>query len=225
MNTPLKDQVVLVSGAAGGLGEATAKALAAAGATVVLLGKTIARLERVYDDIMAAGHPEPAIYPMNLMGATEADYLRLAEVLHQELGSLNGLIHTAAELDHLAPLEQISAETWERSLRVNLTAPFLLTRSLLPLLTGCQATVVFTTDSSARTGLAYWGAYGISKTAVERLAHLLSHEHEGKLRVHVFEPGVMASPLRRRAFPGEAIDLLSSPGEAAARLVALFRQE
>ena len=225
MNAPLKDQVVLVSGAAGGLGGATAKALAAAGATVVLLGKTIAGLERVYDDIMSAGHPEPAIYPMNLMGATETDYLRLAEVLHQELGGLNGLIHTAAELDHLAPLEQISAETWERSLRVNLTAPFLLTRSLLPLLTDCQATVVFTTDSSARSGLAYWGAYGISKTAIERLAHLLSHEHEGKLRVHVFEPGVMASPLRRRAFPGEAINLLSSPGEAAARLVALFRQE
>jgi len=223
MNDTLKDRVILVSGAGGSLGAATAKALAAEGATVILLGKTVARLERVYDDIVGSGYPKPAIYPMNLMGATEQDYLNLAEVLSREMGVLNGLIHTAAEMDHLTPLEQISAETWERSLRINLTAPFLMTRSLLPLLTGCHATVVFTTDSAARTGLAYWGAYGISKTAVERLAHLLSHEHEGKLRVQVFEPGAMASPLRRRAFPGETMNNLSSPGESAARIVALFR--
>lgn len=218
----LNERVILVTGAGGSLGAATAKALAAAGATVVLLGKTISRLEQVYDDIEAAGHPKPAIYPLDLRGATEQDYAQLAESLKEELGGLHGLVHTAAEMRHLEPLDQITPAHWESSLRVNLTAPFLMTRALLPMLIQSRATVVFTTDSAARTGLAYWGAYGIGKTALERLAGLLSHEQAGKINVHVFEPGAMDSTLRRRAFPGEAVPLLPTPATAAARIAALF---
>ncbi|MEY4194985.1 MAG: hypothetical protein RLZZ226_1353 [Pseudomonadota bacterium] len=218
----LANQTILVSGAGGCLGAATARALAAAGATVVLLGRTVSRLERVYDDILASGHPQPAIYPMDLLGATEQDYHALAETVRAELGGLHGLVHTAARMDHLGPLEQLPAETWEHSLRINLTAPFLMTRALLPLLRENQATVVFTTDSAARTGLAYWGAYGVAKTAMERLARLWSQEHEESLKVVVFEPGGMVSPLRRRAFPAENPAELAAPTECALRIVNLF---
>lgn len=218
----LNDQVILVTGAGGSLGAATAKTLAASGATVILLGKTIARLEKVYDDIVQAGWPQPAIYPLDLAGATEADYCELAATVACELGKLHGVIHLAAEMVYLAPLEQTGVEVWQRLLQVNLTAPFLLTRALLPLLTHSAATVVFTTDSGARTGLAYWGPYGIAKAGLEKLANLFANEHEGQFRVQVFEPGPVASTLRRKAFPAEALDTLKSPETCAASILELF---
>lgn len=224
MNTStLAGRTVLITGATGGLGAPTAKACAAAGATVVLLGRTIPRLERLYDEIMAAGGPIPAIYPLDLSGAVEKDYQDLALTLETEFGALHGLIHCAAELGNLGLLADVDAAVWERRLQVNLTAPFLLTGALLPLLLGTpNATVVFTTDSVARTGKAYWGAYGVAKIGLEGYARILGEETEGRLRVRVFEPGPMRTPLRRRAYPGENPDSLTSPEAVAERLLELL---
>src|SRR6056297_1026128 len=94
----LKDKVILVTGAGDGLGQAAAKAYAAHGATVVLLGRTIPKLEKTYDAIVAAGGPEPALYPLNLEGATPKDYEQLAETLNEQFGGLHGLLHSAAIL-------------------------------------------------------------------------------------------------------------------------------
>ncbi len=218
----LLNKVILVTGAGGSLGAATAKMLAENGATVVLLGKTVAKLERVYDDIVAANGAQPAIYPLDLAGASEADYHQLAQTLEQELGGLHGLVHTAAHMGYLEPLEQVGVAAWQQSLMVNLTAPFALTKALLPQLLQTAGTVVFTTDTAARSGLAYWGPYAVAKTGLEKLASLLAHEHEGKLQVHVFEPGPMASNLRRKAFPGEVLDTLPSPAVCAAGIRNLF---
>jgi NAD(P)-dependent dehydrogenase (short-subunit alcohol dehydrogenase family) len=221
--TELKNRVILITGAGGGLGSVAAKTAAAHGATVILLGKTIAKLEKVYDDIVQAGSPQPAIYPFDLAGAAESDYRELAETLNREFGALHGLMHCAAELGSLSPLTDISGLAWQRLLHVNLTAAFLLTRELLPLLgKSADPAVVFTGDSAARTGKAYWGAYGVAKMAVEGLARILADEQEGKIRVHVFTPGPMASPLRRKVFPGESPERLASPETHGEQIVRLL---
>ncbi len=209
----LKNRTIMITGAGGELGSTAAKACARHGATVILLGKTIPKLEAVYDDIVSAGGPEPAIYPIDFNGATEEDYYQLAEVIEKEFGQLHGLLHNAAELGTPGPLAHLKSHIWAKTFNVNLHAPFILTRVLLPLIqkTG-DGSIVFTTDSAARQGDAYWGAYGISKVAAEEMAHILAEEYEssGDIRVNILSPGPIRSPLRNKAFLGE--DVTKLPG-------------
>lgn len=221
----LADRVILVTGAGGGLGSAVSKTCAAEGATVILLGKTIPKLEKVYDAIVAAGGPQPAIYPLDLAGATEDDYRDLAASVEREFGALHGLVHCAAELGALGPVSDISGGLWQRLLHVNLTSPFLLTRELLPLIAKSpDSGIVFITDSVARTGKAYWGAYGVAKIGLESFGRILSDELESrKVRVHLYSPGPMQSPLRRRAYPAEnpaGLPLPDIHAEQIARLLS-----
>jgi NAD(P)-dependent dehydrogenase (short-subunit alcohol dehydrogenase family) len=221
---PLKDRIVLVTGATGGLGSVAARACAAAGATVVLLSRTIPKLEKLYDQIVAEGGPQPAIYPLDLAGASEKDYLDLATVLEQELGGLHGLIHCAAELGNLSPLADVDGERWARLLHVNLTAPFLLTRELLALMVKSgQGSVVFVGDSAVGTGKAYWGAYGVAKLGLRGYANILADETESfGVKVYVFTPGPMRSNIRRRAYPAENPAALAAPDVHAEQIVRLL---
>jgi NAD(P)-dependent dehydrogenase (short-subunit alcohol dehydrogenase family) len=222
--TPLKDRIVLVTGATGGLGSVAARACARAGATVVLLGRTIPKLEKLYDRIVAEGGPQPAIYPLDLAGASEKDYLDLATVLERELGGLHGLMHCAAELGNLGPLADVDGERWTRLLHVNLTAPFLLTRELLALMVKSgSGSVVFVGDSAVGTGKAYWGAYGVAKLGLSGYANILADETESfGLKVYVFIPGPMRTNLRRRAYPGENPESLAAPDIHAEQIVRLL---
>lgn len=202
----LKDRVILVTGAGDGIGAAAARRFAAHGATVILLGRTVAKLERVYDAIEAAGHPQAAIYPLNLEGAAPKDYDDLAATLGREFGRLDGLLHNAALLGSLTPLGQYDLELWSRVMQVNLNAPFLLTGAVLELLKRApDASVLFTTCAEGRQGRAYWGAYGISKAAVENMAQTWADELEANTRVRVncIDPGPVRTALRARAYPGE----------------------
>jgi len=221
----LDGRVVLVSGAGGGLGGAAAKACAAEGACVVLLDKATSRLEKLHDEIVLAGHRQPAIYPLDLGKATEADYAELAAILDSQFGVLHGLLHGAAELGVLGPLADVKAAQWDNLLRVNLSAAHGLTRALLPLLQRAEdASIVFTSDSSARVGKAYWGAYGVAKIALEGLARMWAEELEsaGRVRVNVLVPGPVNSPIRRRSHPGELAEECPPPGTLAARYVYLL---
>ncbi|MGR9073638.1 MAG: SDR family NAD(P)-dependent oxidoreductase [Gammaproteobacteria bacterium] len=207
----LENQVILITGAAGGLGSTASAALAKEGATVILLDKTIPGLEKVYDDIVAAGGPTPAIYPFDLAGANEDQYLELARTVDHKYGKLNGLLHSAAEFGAFSPIETHSTASWGHSLNVNLNAPFLLTRVLLPVLRKSdRACVVFTSDSSVAVAKAYAGAYGVSKIALQALAKILAEELEssGRIRVNTLIPGPVDSPLRKKAYPGEDKSLL-----------------
>lgn len=210
----LAGRVVLVTGAHGGLGAEAAKACARAGATVVLVGRKVPKLNRVYDAVKALG-PEPAIYPIDLAGADPADYAQLAEKVAVELGGLHGLLHCAAEFTGLAPLEAVEPEAFVRCLHVNLTAPWLLTQACLPWLRKVDdSAVVFVTDDPARVGKAYWGAYGLAKQGLAALVRQLSAETDmTPVRVAGLEPGPMRTDLRARAYADEA--QLRVPGPAA----------
>ncbi len=219
----LEGRVILITGAYGGLGEAAAKACAKAGASVVLLGRKVPRLNRVYDAVKAVG-PEPAIYPLDLVGASPADFEQMAGRINDELGGLHGLLHCAAEFDGLAPLETITPEDFVRSLHVNLTATWLLTQACLPLLRAqADASVVFVSDDPARSGRAYWGVYGIAKQAISALAKMLHDETEtGPVRVSTLQPGPMRSKLRARAYMDETATRCPLPEAYAPACVTLL---
>ncbi len=202
----LTARVVLITGAAEGIGRCLAIQAAGRGATVVLLDRNVKKLEQVYDEIEQNGGPQPAIYPMNLEGATPQDYLELANSLQDNFGRLDGLVHNAAQLGRPAPLDQYDIESWYKTLQTNLNAPFMLTRFCLPLLRqSASASVIFTSDTVGRRGKAYWGAYAVSKAGLEGLMQLLAAELEdtSRVRVNSLDPGPVQTGLRRSAYPAE----------------------
>jgi NAD(P)-dependent dehydrogenase (short-subunit alcohol dehydrogenase family) len=204
----LTGRTILVTGSHGALGEAAARACAAAGACVVLLGRRVPKLNRVYDAIEAAGGPSPAIYPLDLEGASPDDYAQLAETLARE-GGLDGVLHCAAEFKGLASIENSDPIDLLRALHVNLAAPLLLTQACLPLLRQrADAAVVFVQDDPARVGNAFWGGYGVAKQALAAVVGILHAETENSpVRIHGMQPGPMRTALRGWAYFAE------NPGE------------
>jgi len=224
----LQGRVILITGAAGGLGSVAARACAAEGAGVVLVDNAIPKLEKLHDEIVAGGFQQPAIYPLDLGKATEADFNELAEILQNQFGVLHGLLHSAAELGVPSPLADVKPGLWDLVLKINLTAAHGLTRALLPLLQAAgDGVVVFTSDSSARKGKAYQGAYGVAKIAMEGMARMWAQELEsaGRVRVNVFVPGPVDTPLRRKSHPGELPQENPAPQTLASRYVYLLGPE
>ncbi len=212
----LKDRIILVTGAGDGIGKVAAKTFAQYGATVILLGKTLDKLEVVYDEIEQANGPQPAIYPMNLEGATSKDYEDMQTTLDDEFGRLDGILHNAALLGSLMPISQYDMGHWGKVMQVNLNAPYMLTRICLPLLEkSASASVVFTSDDVGIKGKAYWGAYGISKAAGDNLMQILADEMEVNtpIRFNSINPGKVATTMRSKAFPGENPATIAAPDD------------
>ena len=212
----LKDRIILVTGAGDGIGAVAAKTFAEHGATIILSGRTTAKLEKVYDEISNAGFPEPAIVPLDLEGATYDDYIMLAETIENEFSHLDGLLHNAAFLGALTPIQQYDLKLWAQVMQVNLTAPFLLTRACIGLLNKSDdARILFTTSSVAHKGRAYWGAYGISKAGQDNLMEILADELENNtsIRVNSIDPGRVRTRMRALAYPGEDPNLVPTPEE------------
>ena len=200
-------RVIVVTGAGDGIGRALALALARQGATVGLLGRTQRKLERTYDEIAKTGRPKAALLPFNLETAGAAEYDALHAALDREFGRLDGLAHVAGILGTRSPIDHFDVPTWCKVLHVNLTAGFILTQSLLPLLRRSDdASIVFTSSTVGRRGQAYWGAYAVSKFGVEGLMQVLSHEmaETTKIRVNSVNPGPVRTSMRQQAYPGEA---------------------
>lgn len=219
----LDGRVVLVTGAHGGLGAEAAVACAQAGATVVLLGRRVPRLNRVHDRIAAAGG-EALLYPMDLEGATPDDHAELAARIEAELGRLDGLLHCAAEFKGLTPLAHLDPAEFARSLHVGLTAPWWLTQALLPLLARAEdSAVVFTLDDPARTAHAYWGGYGVAQSGLQGMLRILHAElARGPIRVAGLMPGPMRTPLRARAYVEEDDRIALDPARYAPACVELL---
>ncbi|MBN8922327.1 MAG: short-chain dehydrogenase [Rhodanobacter sp. 68-29] len=220
----LAGRVVLVTGAYGGLGGAVARAVTRAGATVVVSGKRKRQLEQLYDAMLAEGLAEPVIHPLDMETATPREYAALADGLRHDFGRLDGIAHCAASFAGLTPIGMHKPDDWLRAMHVNLNAPFALTQACLPLLQeAADSAVVFVLDDPARLARAHWGAYGVSKAALERFASILHEEtDESPLRVHALLPGPMRTRLRRQAYFGEDTMQHPLPDAAAEALVWLL---
>ena len=202
----LNDKVIAITGAGSGIGRIIAKAYAEHGATVILMGRTVENLESIYDEIEQAGHPQPAIIPIDLETAGEAEYQQIADAIEENFGRLDGLLHNAAQLGERSSIASYGVNNWQKLMQVNITAPFVLTKKCLPLLQQSeQASIIFTGSSVGLKGRAYWGAYAVSKAANENLMQVLADELENtsKIRVNSINPGATRTQMRADAYPAE----------------------
>jgi len=210
----LAGRVIAITGPGEGIGHALALAAARHGAQLVLVGRTVKKLEALHAQIEREGLPEASIAPLDLERALAPDFDAIAAAVMERYGRLDGLVHNAGELGQLAPIEHYDMSAWCKVLHVNLTAAFALTQVLLPALTASpDASVVWTSSGVGRKGRAYWGAYAVSKFGVEGLSQVLAEEMRGStnVRVNVLNPGATRTRMRRRAFPGEDAAQLPEP--------------
>jgi NAD(P)-dependent dehydrogenase (short-subunit alcohol dehydrogenase family) len=198
------DRVIMVTGATAGIGRAVARALVESGATVILHGRNEKALEALYQELKPLG-PEPSVAQIDLERAQGPQYLELTSEIESRYGRLDGLLHNAAILGDRSPVEHYDIGLWQRVLLVDLTAPFILTRCLLPLLrNSTDASIVFATSSVGARGRAYWGAYSVAKAGIENLAEVLADELENTtIRTNVVNPGRTRTRMRTRAYPAE----------------------
>jgi NAD(P)-dependent dehydrogenase (short-subunit alcohol dehydrogenase family) len=201
----LANKTILVTGAGASIGRQAALTYAELGATVILLGRTVAKLEAVYDEILAKGYPEPAIVPLDLKGATKQNYIDLAATIDNQFGQLDGALLNASILGELTPFNQINQQIWQDVMQVNVNAQFLLAQALIPvLLKADHASLVFTSSGVGNKGKAYWGAYSVSKFATEGLMQVIADEYENSsLRTNVVNPGATDTDMRSVAYPAE----------------------
>jgi NAD(P)-dependent dehydrogenase (short-subunit alcohol dehydrogenase family) len=210
----LAGKVIAVTGAGDGIGAVAAKTLASFGAAIILVGRTVPKLEKVYDEIESAGGPQPAIYPICLEGASEKDYEDMHDRLEETFGKLDGLLHNAGQLGQRTPLANYKLSTWQKVMQVNVTAEFMMTKALLPLLEKSDsASIIFTTSGVGRAGKPFWGAYAISKFATEGMSQVLANELEdiSNIRVNCINPGATRTRMRATAFPAEDPSTVKTP--------------
>ncbi|WP_432453257.1 MULTISPECIES: YciK family oxidoreductase [unclassified Agarivorans] len=209
----LNDKVILVTGAGDGIGRQAALSFAEHGATVILLGRTVKKLEAVYDEIEALGGPQPAIIPLDLKGASQQNYLDMVATIESQFGRLDGALLNAANLGVLSQYLQIDEDLWDQLMQVNLKSQFLLSQALIPLMLKSQnASLVFTSSGVGKKGRAYWGAYSISKFAIEGMSQVIADEFEqSALRCNCINPGATRTLMRASAYPGEDPKSLKTP--------------
>lgn len=221
----LRDRIILVTGASDGIGRALSIKAAELGAQVILHGRSVKKLEAVYDRIVALdGAPRPSIVVLDLATANSEAYISLADNLEKEFGRLDGLVHNASIIGDRFSIEQYDAVQWQQVMHVNLTAGFALTQVCLPALAKSDdASMIFTSSSVGRIGRAFWGAYAASKFATEGLSQVLADEHrQSKLRVNCVNPGATRTKMRLSAFPGEDRNTLKRPEDILATYLYLL---
>jgi len=209
-------RVIMVTGATSGIGRAVASELVRSGATVILHGRNEKTLEALYQELKALG-PEPSVAQIDLERAQGPQYQQLTDEIESRYGRLDGLLHNAAILGDKSPIEHYDIGLWQRVLLVDLTAPFILTRCLLPLLRkSADASIVFASSSVGKRGRAYWGAYSVAKGGIENMAEVLADELENTaVRVNVINPGGTRTKMRKRAYPAENSASLPTPESVA----------
>jgi NAD(P)-dependent dehydrogenase (short-subunit alcohol dehydrogenase family) len=224
----LHGRVIAITGAGDGIGRALALKAAAHGARLVLIGRTVSKLEQVHRRIAELNLPEASIAPLDLERALARDYDQLATAVQERYGRLDGLVHNAGILGMLAPIEHYDVPSWCRVLHVNLTAAFALTQVLLPSLrASADASIIFTSSGAGRHAKAYWGAYAVSKFGIEALSQTLADELQagGTIRVNALNPGAVRTRLRAQAYPAEDASALAKPEDVLSPYLWLLSSE
>ena len=224
-NDILRDRIILITGSSDGIGKALALRAASLGAQVILHGRSVAKLEKLYDEIEEIdGAPRPSIAVMDLESANAESYTTLAQSIESEFGRLDGLVLNASILGERYSIEQYDAVLWQKVMHVNVTSVFAMTQVFLPLLQQSDdPSVIFTSSGVGRTGRAFWGAYAVSKFATEGLSQILADEHNhGNLRSNCINPGATRTNMRLAAFPAEDRDALKRPEEILAPYIYLL---
>lgn len=226
-NNQLANKTILVVGAGDGIGREAALTYAQLGAVVILLGKTVDKLEKVYDEIVAQGSAEPAIIPLDLQGATKQHYIDMSSTIASEFGKLDGVLMNASMLGELNPFTQIHEQIWQDVMQVNVTAQFLMAQALIPtLLLADKASLVFTSSGVGNKGRAFWGAYSISKFATEGMMQVIADEYEdSSLRCNAINPGATATKMRASAYPAEKQSDLKTPKDIMPLYVYLMSDD
>ena len=210
----LANKNIVITGAGDGIGRTAALTFAKLGATVILVGRTLSKLETVYDEIEINNGPKPAIFPLHLEHASEHDYTIMKETLEKEFGKLDGLLDNAGELGARTPIQNYPLSEWQKVMHVNVTAPFLMTKALLPLMQKADnASIVFTSSSVGKVARAYWGAYAVSKAATDNFMQLLADECDeiNNTRVNSINPGAVRTTMRGKAYPAEDPSQITAP--------------
>ncbi|RHW74911.1 YciK family oxidoreductase [Colwellia sp. RSH04] len=223
----LKNKTILVTGAGTGIGKAAAITYARLGATVILLGKTVSKLEAVYDEIVNAGGDEPAIIPLDMKGATKQNYIDMSTTIAQQFGKLDGALLNASMLGELSPFTQIHEQIFDDVMNVNVKAQLLISQALIPTLQLAEkASLVFTSSGVGQKGRAYWGPYSFSKFATEGMMEVIADEYENSnLRTNAINPGATRTAMRSTAYPAEDKDALPAPEEIMPLYVYLMSDE
>ena len=223
----LSNKTILVTGAGSGIGKTAAVTYASHGATVILLGKTSSKLEKVYDEIEKLDCPAPSISLMDLLVADANDYQELIDNLLTEFNQLDGLLLNAGVLGDRSPIEQYDVQKWVETIHVNLTSQFILVKTLLPALKRSgNASVVFTSSGVGKTGKAFWGAYSVSKFGVEGLCQILAEEfdNDSSIRFNCINPGAVRTKMRKAAYPLENPEDLPAPEEVMEKYLWLMSE-
>ncbi len=223
----LSHKTLLITGAGDGIGREAALTYAACGATVILLGKTVSKLESVYDEIVESGGATPAIIPLDLQGATSTHYEAMAATIEEQFGYLDGILHNASVLGYLSPFEQVGEKLWNEVMQVNVTSLFLMTKPLIKLLKKApKASVIFTSSSVGKKGRGFWGPYAISKFAVEGMMQTLADEYkDSTIRFNAINPGATKTSMRAKAYPAEDTSQLKTPKEHMPAYVYLMADD
>lgn len=212
----LDRRIVLITGASRGIGSAVSRAAAAAGAETVLLARGVKHMAALADEIVAAGHREPGIVPVNLEGASVDDYAEIANLIRERYGRLDGLVLNAGILGEMSPLASYDPISWARVFQINVHSQFLLLQATLPLLDlSDNGSIIFTASGVGRKARAFWGAYAASKFATEGMMQTLADElsERGRIRVNSLNPGRLRTQMRAQAYPAEDPASLRRPEE------------
>ncbi len=220
----LKGRTILITGAGQGLGRIAAIDYARHGATVILLGRSIRKLEQVYDEILAIGGPQPAIFPMDLAAATDADFAAMAQAIGYQIGRLDGILHCAAAFETLAPQALESVEGWMKLFKVNAAAPAAINRVCANYLEASEhAAVILVGESHGHAPVAYWGGFAVSKAALEAYFKVQADEWaDSPMRINLIIPGPLNTPQRAKTHPGEAKTSLPQPEDLVPQLLFLM---
>lgn len=226
-STTLTNKVILITGAGDGIGRQAALTYAKLGATVILLGKTVSKLEKVYDEIIEQGSLKPAIIPLDLKGATKKNYIDMSTTIADQFGKLDGALLNASMLGELTPFSQIHQQIWTDVMQVNVNSQFLLAQALIPTLQmSPSASLIFTSSTVGHKGRAFWGAYSVSKFAIEGMMQVIADEYDNStIRTNAINPGGTRTSMRASAFPAEDKEKLPTPEDIMPLYVYLMSDD